>query len=92
MFVKGPLIKSVLHILYALLPRHCLLHTFTCSSIGPCSLASNRQASTMPNTSVTPNLSKPRNILLNFATKRTFYRQLFIEMRVNPGNIVFAKR
>ena len=46
----------------------------------------------MPNTSITPNLSQPRNILLNFATERTFYRQLFIEMRVNSGNVVFAKR
>jgi len=90
-FVKGPLTGSMLHILHTLFPCDCLLHTFTSTSISSGSLPSYRQTSAMPDPSVAANLSQTRDILLNLPTKSPFNRQLFVEMSVDSGNVIFGQ-
>jgi hypothetical protein len=89
---QGPLTISVFHILHALFPRHCLLNALTGPRIRSRTLSSNWETPPMPNSSVTSYFSKPRNILLNLPPQRTFDRELFVEMRIDTCNVIFAKR
>ena len=79
----------VLHILNTLLPGNRLLAAFAGSSVRLCALSADRKPTSMTDASITLDLSKSTNVLLNLASQRPFDRVVLIQVIGDSTDLVF---